>query len=282
MSRCAWASWARCFPVAGGLYSIVTRVLGRPLGFVALLDYIGQAIFLPASVAFGVGTYVNSLAPSVSTNWIAAGMMILVALIACLDVKLNAVMIGVFLAIEMAVVVMLALAGFLHPHQSLSTFTHPHMAAGTGLGPVATTAIVAALATALFSVNGYDSAINFSEETEGSARGVGRAVVLAATIGIVFDRVRGHPVHRGQPRRRESQRLSALHHPADRRRALLVRPHRGHDRHLRRDPGHLQRLAGHHPAVSPGSCGPAAGTGHGRCRSHGRWPGCTRAFGCRG
>lgn len=176
------------FPVAGGLYSIVTRVLGRAVGFLALLDYIGQAVFLPASVAFGVGTYVNSLAPSLSTNWIAAGMMILVALIALLDVKLNAVMIGFFLAIEMLVVIVLALAGFLHPHQSLSAFTHPHMAAGTsGLGPVATSAIIAALATALFSVNGYDSAINFSEETDGSASGVGKAVVLAATIGIVFE-----------------------------------------------------------------------------------------------
>jgi len=26
------------FPVAGGLYSIVTRVLGKPIGFLALLD----------------------------------------------------------------------------------------------------------------------------------------------------------------------------------------------------------------------------------------------------
>jgi amino acid transporter len=176
------------FPVAGGLYSIVTRVLGRPIGFLALLDYIGQAVFLPASVAFGIGTYIHSLAPSLSTNWIAAGMMILVALIAMLDVKLNAIMIGFFLVIELVVVVILALAGFLHAHQSLSTFTHPHMAAGTsGLGPVPTSAILAALAVALFSVNGYDSAINFSEETEGSAAGVGKAVVLAASIGIVFE-----------------------------------------------------------------------------------------------
>lgn len=177
------------FPVAGGLFSIVTRVLGRPIGFLAMLDYIGQAIFLPASVAFGVGTYINSLDPSLSTKWIAAGMMILVALIAMLDVRLNAVMIGFFLVIEMLVVVMLALAGFVHPHQSLNTlFIHPHMAAGAhGLGPVATSAILAALATALFSVNGYDSAINFSEETEGSASGVGKAVVLACTIGVVFE-----------------------------------------------------------------------------------------------
>jgi amino acid transporter len=176
------------FPVAGGLYSIVTRVLGRPIGFLALLDYMGQAVFLPASVAFGVGTYIHALDPSLSTKWVAAGMMIIVAVIACLDVRLNAVTIGFFLVIEMAVVVMLALAGFLHPHQSLSTFTHPHMAAGTsGLGPVTTSAILAALATALFSVNGYDSAINFSEETEGAASGIGKAVVLAASIGIVFE-----------------------------------------------------------------------------------------------
>ena len=115
-------------------------------------------------------------------------MMILVALIACLDVRLNAWMMAFFLALEMGVVIMLGLAGFLHVHQSLSTFTHPHMAAGTnGIGPVATSAIIAALATALFSVNGYDSAINFSEETEGEASSVGKAVVIAATIGIVFE-----------------------------------------------------------------------------------------------
>jgi amino acid transporter len=176
------------FPVAGGLYSIVTRVLGRPIGFLALLDYIGQAIFLPASVAFGIGTYINALYPSLSTKWIAAAMMIVVALIACLDVRLNAVAISFFLALEIGVVIMLAVAGFTHVHQSLSTFTHPHMATGTnGIGPVGISAIIAALATALFSVNGYDSAINFSEETEGEASSVGKAVVLAASIGIVFE-----------------------------------------------------------------------------------------------
>src|SRR3989442_11237773 len=36
------------FPVAGGLFSIVTRVLGQPLGFLATLAYLGQAVFLPA------------------------------------------------------------------------------------------------------------------------------------------------------------------------------------------------------------------------------------------
>src|SRR5437667_416359 len=53
------------FPVAGGLFSIVTRVLGKPIGFLAMLDYMGQAVFLPASVAVGIGVYISVLVASI-------------------------------------------------------------------------------------------------------------------------------------------------------------------------------------------------------------------------
>src|SRR3979490_1424725 len=43
------------FPVAGGLFSIVTRVLGKPIGFLAMLDYQGQAVFLPPRGGGGHG-----------------------------------------------------------------------------------------------------------------------------------------------------------------------------------------------------------------------------------
>ena len=43
------------YPVAGGLYSIIHRVLGRPLGFLALVDYIAQGVFLPACDRTGGG-----------------------------------------------------------------------------------------------------------------------------------------------------------------------------------------------------------------------------------
>ena len=52
------------FPVAGGLFSIVTRVLGKPIGFLGMLDYMGQAVFLPASVAIGIGVYIAVFIPS--------------------------------------------------------------------------------------------------------------------------------------------------------------------------------------------------------------------------
>src|SRR3989440_3295286 len=64
------------FPVAGGLFSIVTRVLGKPIGFLAMLDYMGQAIFLPASVAIGIGVYL-AVFINLPTNIIGAVVMIL-------------------------------------------------------------------------------------------------------------------------------------------------------------------------------------------------------------
>lgn len=177
------------FPVAGGLYSIVTRILGRPVGFLALLDYIGQAIFLPASVAIGIGTYVTSLDSSVPTNWAAAVTMAVVTLLALLQIRFNAVMTGVFLALELGVVAILCVAGVIHLNQPLSILTSPVIPHGSVLASVGAGAVMTALATTLFSVNGFDSAINFSEETEGSASHVGKAVITAAGIGIFFELV---------------------------------------------------------------------------------------------
>jgi len=177
------------FPSAGGLYAIVTRVLGKPLGFVALLDYIGQAIFLPASIAIGIGVYIGSLVDGVDTSAAAAVVMVVVTLLALLQIKFNSGLTAVFLALELTVVVILLVAGLVHINQPLSILTHPVIADGNALSSVAAGAIVTALATAMFSVNGYDAAINWSEETAGSARQIGKAVVTAAAIGITFELV---------------------------------------------------------------------------------------------
>jgi amino acid transporter len=177
------------FPSAGGLYSIVTRVIGKPVGFLGMLLYIGQAIFLPASIAIGIGVYVNSLVSGVSTSAAAVVVMVAVTLLALLRINFNAVLTGFFLMLELSVMVILFVAGVLHLDQPLSILTDPQIAQGGVLRDVATGAIVTALATALFSVNGYDSAINFSEETEGSAAQVGKAVVSAAAIGIACELV---------------------------------------------------------------------------------------------
>jgi amino acid transporter len=178
------------FPVAGGLFSIVTRVLGKPVGFLGMLDYMGQAVFLPASVAIGIGVYISVFTTAIPSNVIAAVVMIIVTGLALLAIRFNAVLTGFFLAIELLVVTALAVSGLVHLQQPLSIVTNPVITDGKGgLSGVSVSLVIAAIAVAMFSVNGYDSAINFSEETEGEARHVGRAVVIAASIGIAFELV---------------------------------------------------------------------------------------------
>ncbi len=122
------------YPLAGGLYSIVSRVLGTPAAFLTLLSYAVQAIFLPASIALGIGTYLHSLNAAFPVSISAAVAMVLVTGLAMLRIDTNALMTGVFLALEMLVIVVVAAAGFSHPTQPLSVFVHPVGLAGGKLG----------------------------------------------------------------------------------------------------------------------------------------------------
>jgi amino acid transporter len=189
------------YPTAGGLYSIVTHVLGKEVGFLAMLDYMGQAIFLPASVAFGVGTYVTSLNPSIPTNLTAAAIMVLVTILALFQIRFNAILTGIFLLLELLVVSALLVSGVTHLHQPLSILTQGSVAVGSGLGPVSVSIVVAAIAVALFSVNGYDSAINFSEETTWR---VGERVARLTTVGMAGDDTRDWQTPFRAPRTRRS------------------------------------------------------------------------------
>src|ERR1700694_2466081 len=56
-----------------------------------------------------------------------------------------------------------------------------------GVGDVALGLVVAAIAVPMYYANDAKSAINYSEETEGQARHIGRAVVVAASIGVALE-----------------------------------------------------------------------------------------------
>lgn len=172
------------YPIAGGIYSIVARVLGTWASFLTLLCYVGQAIFLPASIALGVGIYLNSLNSAIPVNLSAAIAMIVVTALAMLKIHVNALMTGLFLALEMVVIVVIAVAGFSNPTQSVSTFLEPVGVVDGALESFGSGAVVAAVAIALQSVNGYDAAISFAEETKGSTRNVGKAVLISCLLGV--------------------------------------------------------------------------------------------------
>jgi amino acid transporter len=175
------------YPVAGGLYSMTRIVLGPALGFLALIAVVVVTLFLPAAIAIGIGTYLTTLTTALPTNIAAAIIMAVVTGLSLLQIRFNAILTGVFLALELTVVVALTLAGVLHVHHSGSILIHPVQAgAHGGLAPVPLSVIISAVALAVFAVSGYESAVNFAEETEGRAKGIGEAVVNSFVIGIVF------------------------------------------------------------------------------------------------
>lgn len=175
------------YPVTGGLYSTTRIVLGPALGFLGLVAVVIVSVFLPAAIAIGIGTYLTTLTTAIPTNIAAAIIMAIVTGLALLRIRFNAILTGVFLALELIVVIALTFAGLLHVHHSISILIHPvQLGAHGGLAPVPLSVIISTVALAVFAVSGYESAVNFAEETEGRARGIGEAVVNSFIIGMVF------------------------------------------------------------------------------------------------
>lgn len=193
------AELGAAYPTAGGLYYCVERVLGRAPGFGAFVSYVGQAIFIPASVAAGVGAFVNSLVPSLSPTTVAGVVMIACTCIALLGIKENGRFAAGMLGLELLIVLTLGVVGFIHWHVSLSTLGHWQTAGPHGLTPVTLTAVVAAVAVALFAYNGYDAVIVFSEETQASRRAIGKAVMVAAGLAVALQLIPLIGIYFGAP-----------------------------------------------------------------------------------
>ena len=57
------AELAGMFPIAGGMYSLVRRVLPGPFSWVTMFNYLIQGIVIPASIALGMVGFLKDLVP---------------------------------------------------------------------------------------------------------------------------------------------------------------------------------------------------------------------------
>jgi amino acid transporter len=204
MAMC-YGELGSAFPVVGGQYSVVARVLGRPLGFLAFADYLVLAIFIPSAIALGAGQYVAALWPAASNaNLIGLIIMLLTTVIAILSIRFNAIVTGIFLAVELLAVGTVSVLGLIHIHQPLSILFSPQTVNTHNVVSVVSLGIlIAGVATAIFSYNGYDAPIIFSEEMTGPRSGVARAVFWALGITVVAELVPVTAALLGAPSLRE-------------------------------------------------------------------------------
>src|SRR5215472_11511954 len=187
MAMC-WGELGSTYPVVGGSYALVARVLGRPVGFVVFVCVLVTAIIIPSSIALGAGQYLSVIWPGVNANWVGAAIMIVTAGIAILSIQLNAWVTGVFLALELAVVAAVTLLGLTHVSQPVTAILQPHVFDAKGNATAASLALVlTGVATGIYAYNGYDAPVVYSEETEGHRRGIARAVFWSLGITVAAE-----------------------------------------------------------------------------------------------
>lgn len=188
-----WAELGSAFPIAGGDYSVVwhsfkgrSSWLAGPVSFITFLLYLSFIAFIPAVIALGTGIYI-AVVWDVNVKVIGAVCMLVASAIAILNIKLNAYITGVFLAIELAAVGVLTVLGFAHA-KNWSSLVHPVLGDGHGhTAPVAFSATLAMTAVAVFAYNGYANSINFAEETKGPRRNIARAILISLAVTVAAE-----------------------------------------------------------------------------------------------
>ncbi len=181
-----YAELGSMFPVTGGLYSVVARVLGRPAGFIGFVDYLILAIVGPSTIGLGTAQYIGVFLPSANAKLVGGILILGTMLTAMFSIKGNAVVTGLFLAVEMTVVVTLVVLGGTHLNQPITVLFQPQTYTADGqLSLVTLGAILAGVVIALGSYNGYDGPITFSEELKNPRRDVSRAVLISLAVSVI-------------------------------------------------------------------------------------------------
>ncbi|MBO8197190.1 APC family permease [Streptomyces smyrnaeus] len=180
----AYSELGTLIPSSGGEYAMVGTLMGRLAGWLVFILSLIVVMIVPPIIALGTADY---LAPVVrlDTEFAAAAVMLLSTAMGLLDLRANAWITGVFLALEVVGAAIVAFLGFTHTQRSASVLVHPVMDGGQGhTSPVTAGLIVAGLATALFILQGFSTAVYLAEEMENPRRTVARTVLWTLAIGF--------------------------------------------------------------------------------------------------
>lgn len=187
MALC-YAELASAFPIAGGEYAFAGRVLGRAAGFSLFLMNALSLTMIIGVIALGTGEYLAAAFSGADSKWVGVAVIVLCSCVAILNIRTNAWITGVFLALEMIAVVVVCALGFANVSRPVSTLWDAQTIGengtlvGIGLGLIA-----GQTAIALFAYNGYGAAIYFAEETHGARTVMGKVVLVALGVTVAAE-----------------------------------------------------------------------------------------------
>ncbi|GAA1955493.1 APC family permease [Agromyces allii] len=184
-----YAELASRHPIAGGDYSLVSRVLGPAAGSAVFFIGLVSLPLIIAIFALGVADYLGVAIAGLDPLWTALVVIVLATVTACFNIRTNAWVTGAFLFVEMAALALLAVLGLIHIERPVSALFDPQaldLATG-GLAPLGIAGLVLAVTQGIFSYNGYGGAVYFAEETKNAKRAIAKAVLWSAIITVLAE-----------------------------------------------------------------------------------------------
>lgn len=184
-----YAELSSAFPLAGGEYTIVGRILGPFWGFMVLGVNLITLILVVAVIALGIANYIGAIFPHVST--ITAGLVTvaITTVSAILNIRTNALVTGAFLVVELIALVVMSALGILHVERPITEILMApvHLAESGELQAVSLGMIGLATSVAIFVFNGYGNAVYLGEETHDAQKHIAKAIIGSLIIGAVAE-----------------------------------------------------------------------------------------------
>jgi len=185
-----YAELSSAFPIAGGEYVMVARTLGPLPGFIILGINVFNNIIFPPVVGLGVSAVLATVVPGLPQIPTAIVVVIGATLCGLLNIRVNALVTGIFLAGEVVALLALIGLGLADPVRSvLPMLTHPMMPAGGGLVPATASSIGLATTVAIFALNGYGMAVYFGEEMHDAHARIARVILTSFGLSLFLELV---------------------------------------------------------------------------------------------
>lgn len=169
---------------SGGEYAMVTQTLGKPAGWLTFALAAVQLWVIPPIIALGTADYLGDIV-SLPRGAAAAVVMLLATAMAILDVKANAFVTGVFLALEVVAAIVVTILGLTHLQRGPAELVSAHVAGAHGLEPFTLGILISGLAVGTFVVSGFGTAAYLAEEVIDPRRNVARVVFASLALGAV-------------------------------------------------------------------------------------------------
>ena len=154
----AYAEVGSAYPVAGGEYSMVGRVLGKALGIITFGLMSAMYIFVPTAAALAAGSILGIIWPWAGehTHIIAVLVIVYAASVSFLKVKLGTWVAAFFVAVQIIALLIVTVLGLVHAHSpSERLFSTQAIGADGNMTTVAMAAAVLGITVAFFIYQGF-------------------------------------------------------------------------------------------------------------------------------